>query len=112
MSRNWTEDFELENGQYMDGCIECKTEFIGHKRRVVCKTCANLATANATIATLTEQLAAAERNIERLRDASQSALAFMLHCDLDGLEASSEPEVKMLRKALASDDKGDNDGQS
>jgi hypothetical protein len=37
--RNWTEDFEHENGNYQCRCIECKNMFIGHKRRVVCKVC-------------------------------------------------------------------------
>lgn len=37
---NWVEDFSHENGNYMNNCISCKNEFIGHKRRVVCKKCA------------------------------------------------------------------------
>lgn len=38
-SRNWTEDFDHENGQYMHICIDCTNEFHGHKRRVLCKLC-------------------------------------------------------------------------
>jgi len=38
--RNWTADFEGENGNYSNRCRECKNEFIGHKRRVVCRVCA------------------------------------------------------------------------
>lgn len=37
---DWTEDFSHENGNYMNACINCKNEFIGHKRRVVCRVCA------------------------------------------------------------------------
>lgn len=37
----WTEDSTHENGNYRCVCIFCKKAFIGHKRRVVCKVCAN-----------------------------------------------------------------------
>jgi len=37
--RDWAEDFAHENGQYACICCECKQQFIGHKRRVVCKAC-------------------------------------------------------------------------
>lgn len=39
-SKNWTEDYHLENGQYLNTCCHCKSTFIGYKRRVVCKECA------------------------------------------------------------------------
>jgi hypothetical protein len=39
--RNWTEDFQHENGNYQCKCCNCGEFFIGHKRRVVCKVCAN-----------------------------------------------------------------------
>jgi len=38
---NWVEDFSHENGNYLNNCISCKKDFIGHKRRVVCKLCAS-----------------------------------------------------------------------
>jgi hypothetical protein len=38
--RNWPEDFGHENGQYVCGCLLCGLAFVGHKRRVCCKTCA------------------------------------------------------------------------
>lgn len=38
--RNWTEDFSHENGNYHCRCCICNNYFIGHKRRVVCKKCA------------------------------------------------------------------------
>ena len=37
--RNWPEDFEHENGMYYCRCVHCKEQFIGYKRRVVCKEC-------------------------------------------------------------------------
>jgi hypothetical protein len=39
---NWPEDFDSENGKYYNICTSCKLPFIGHKRRVTCKVCANL----------------------------------------------------------------------
>jgi hypothetical protein len=45
-SRNWSEDFDGENGQYMNNCTLCEKSFVGHKRRVVCKKCANMTLKN------------------------------------------------------------------
>jgi hypothetical protein len=39
--KNWKEDYEHENGNYICTCYSCKESFYGHKRRVVCKTCAS-----------------------------------------------------------------------
>ena len=38
--RDWPEDFELENGNYLRICIICAEQFLGYKRRFVCKVCA------------------------------------------------------------------------
>jgi hypothetical protein len=38
-SRDWTEDFSHENGDYLNTCRTCRTEFRGHKRRMTCKRC-------------------------------------------------------------------------
>ena len=40
-ARDWEEDFDLENGGYGNTCCVCHAQFNGHKRRVVCKECAN-----------------------------------------------------------------------
>lgn len=37
--KDWPEDFELENGCYMNRCFYCKELFMGYKRRIVCKEC-------------------------------------------------------------------------
>ena len=39
-AHSWPEDFGGENGNYHNECVTCKTLFIGHKRRVVCRECA------------------------------------------------------------------------
>ncbi len=46
---DYPEDATHENGNYMCVCVECGDNFIGHKRRVICKHCL-------TIAKNTEQL--------------------------------------------------------
>lgn len=38
-NRSWPEDFKLENGNYNNICSECKEEFRGSKRRLLCKQC-------------------------------------------------------------------------
>lgn len=40
VARNWDEDFTHENGDYLCQCVTCGKPFIGHKRRVVCRSCA------------------------------------------------------------------------
>ena len=37
--RDWKEDFSHENGNYVNKCIECGNRFMGHKRRVICRSC-------------------------------------------------------------------------
>ncbi len=39
--RDWTDDFAHENGNYLCGCVVCGERFKGHKRRKVCKVCAD-----------------------------------------------------------------------
>lgn len=39
--KDWPEDFQHENGDYQCHCIGCNGVFRGHKRRVMCKECAN-----------------------------------------------------------------------
>ncbi len=37
--RDWPEDARLENGNYMVVCPRCGEQFMGHKRRALCKVC-------------------------------------------------------------------------
>lgn len=41
---NWIEDFPAENGNYLNFCPDCQRYFLGHKRRVTCKLCAQSST--------------------------------------------------------------------
>ena len=36
---DWPEDADHENGQYFRKCICCASDFIGHKRRHICRRC-------------------------------------------------------------------------
>lgn len=36
---DWPEDFDHENGMYSNTCACCGVEFMGHKRRVICREC-------------------------------------------------------------------------
>jgi len=36
---SYKDDFNLENGYYLNTCKCCLDEFFGHKRRTVCKEC-------------------------------------------------------------------------
>jgi hypothetical protein len=38
--RSWAEDAGHENGNYSNSCVVCLRQFVGHKRRCVCKVCA------------------------------------------------------------------------
>ena len=38
--RSWPDDFMGENGSYYNGCHNCLRQFLGHKRRVTCRSCA------------------------------------------------------------------------
>lgn len=40
-NRSFPEDYHLENGNYCNMCIDCLKEFVGHKRRILCKICEN-----------------------------------------------------------------------
>ncbi len=39
---DWVEDFDHENGCYQCKCDRCGGTFTGHKRRVVCRSCASV----------------------------------------------------------------------
>lgn len=38
---DWPEDASHENGNYQNRCCHCERLFIGHKRRVACRVCAD-----------------------------------------------------------------------
>lgn len=37
--RDYAEDRTHENGRYHNTCVRCGNQFVGHKRRVMCKCC-------------------------------------------------------------------------
>ena len=38
-SNDWPEDSPHENGNYCNKCLACDADFIGHKRRHICRKC-------------------------------------------------------------------------
>jgi len=36
---DWEEDLQYENGNYFNACVVCGLQFVGHKRRAICKRC-------------------------------------------------------------------------
>lgn len=62
--RDWIEDTTHENGNYLCLCTYCDSQFHGHKRRVVCKLCAELSTLTTQNAELAQRL---EEAIKRIR---------------------------------------------
>lgn len=40
--KDWAEDFVLENGNYLNTCSVCESEFMGHKMRRECRSCSNI----------------------------------------------------------------------
>ena len=36
---NWTEDYNQENGKYINKCRMCNSYFLGNKYRFICKAC-------------------------------------------------------------------------
>lgn len=63
--RDWIEDFEQKNGQYSNTCVGCYRIFVGHKRRVLCKTCGGFNSTTTTSNIIEEQ----DAEITRLRSA-------------------------------------------
>lgn len=50
--RDWTEDSSHENGNYHCRCMICNHTFLGHKRRVLCKVCADTPATDTEVAEL------------------------------------------------------------
>lgn len=69
--QDWTADFSHENGNYQRNCICCKTMFLGHKRRVVCKVCHDESERAFFAMSPEEQQAALEKNRREMEEYAQ-----------------------------------------
>jgi hypothetical protein len=38
-NKDYPEDRDLENGNYVRICVDCGSKFVGHKKRIQCKVC-------------------------------------------------------------------------
>lgn len=69
---DWPEDFQYDNGMYMNTCCDCKHTFIGHKHRIICKLCYNPITEkiksdNEKLAYLIKKMESVSTEIETIR---------------------------------------------
>ena len=39
MDRDWSEDYDVKNGNFYNNCAKCEHAFKGHKTRAQCKLC-------------------------------------------------------------------------
>ena len=88
--RDWPEDAQLENGQYMSHCAECSQAFLGHKRRAVCKACANavppkhqdpMYAADSTWReTIEEEVTYRRQHVSRMREGSEAMYTAVNQC--------------------------------
>jgi hypothetical protein len=89
-SRDWPEDFLRENGTYQCRCSQCGNIFNGHKRRVVCKLCADRVSA----------LVSREEAAEALERPTVCARAYHSIVALHDALAAKDATIADLVKAL------------
>lgn len=112
--RDWEEDFQQENGQYMCTCHICKNTFIGYKRRTVCKVCSSMPVEVADyISRLTAELQRRDNTIAAQREAAELGVELMQrHTKLvaavegavqlaeEGVLRTNEDNIPRLREQL------------
>jgi hypothetical protein len=102
--RSYPEDADHENGNYFCECLECQRQFVGHKRRQVCKVCAAAPTPPQ------DDLAEVKAYAEKLREALEAAQPYMaqsveqLHEALKGykpnIHKQADADMEQVTKAL------------
>lgn len=65
---DWHEDFSHENGEYFCVCLGCGVEFVGHKRRHICRKCHMSAKAKYDALTLEEKTQYDEQRDKEIKD--------------------------------------------
>lgn len=65
---DWPEDSDHENGNYFNKCVSCEADFIGHKRRHVCRRCHYEAKARYEAMTLEEREAHDAKAAKAIQD--------------------------------------------
>lgn len=95
VTRDWVEDFTLENGQYYCQCRDCGNQFIGYKRRIICKVCAdkNEPGVPKTRTAMTYDIGSFERKEEEIRKAFAAKDA-----EISNLKRALEQVEEALRK--------------
>ena len=65
--RDWPEDANDENGNYLCHCLTCDQHFVGYKRRMTCKVCDGIEQARWNGLTPEQQEAETAERMERVR---------------------------------------------
>ena len=98
---NWPEDFSHENGNYNNDCYMCKTVFIGHKRRHVCRVCATPKSIRDQLAHLQSQLDGYRKVVAAKDEALREASFLGFVCDDDGKSLEkNDPIYRAIHKKI------------
>jgi len=99
---DWHEDAGHENGSYYCKCLSCDADFIGHKRRHICRKCHYEAKAQYDALTLEERAAFDEKRNAEIRDYfSRKNNTMKLTQKAKELIARVESQKNRLRQAQA-----------
>lgn len=95
--RDWAEDSDLENGNYMCPCEVCKRPFIGYKRRTICKVCSDFLKIE-TINPETEIQKLSEQWFDHAKLGPGVTPASLLYFGKNVAEIATKPLVEALKK--------------
>ena len=99
--RDWPEDAAHENGNYQNECVTCGRLFTGHKRRVLCRACADpVAPVGVEHAARRAATYLDHTNVEH-HTAAQAAEIDALRTRLEDTVRDSTNEIEALRADLA-----------
>lgn len=103
--RSWPEDFDGENGRYLNSCAGCKREFIGNKHRISCKECAAPPASAESVTEMAEHVSVIPEHVSAptpQEDATVvvSATKQIMHCVRLAIESSEREKTIALREAV------------
>jgi hypothetical protein len=100
MSKDWKEDFEHENGTYQNKCGSCDSVFLGHKRRVVCKVCAQEPVSINTWQEVSKQFAQDRRAMATNQMIWMQQEIDELRAALEALQETNAAQAKRIEEQL------------
>lgn len=97
--RDWTEDFDHENGNYMCRCCVCERIFYGHKRRQTCKVCSTSLEQGQAVIGLKELEALIEHWFDVKNLGTEVTVKSLLYFSRDISMRSSQYLIRSLKMA-------------